>query len=283
MSPHRALLSAAALGVALLAGAPAHAQLFADDEARRAILDLRQRVEAQRVQSEQTAAQQAELLRRVTEENSQFRRSLLDLQAQIETLRSELAGLRGQDEQMTRQLADLQRLQKDMAQAVEDRLRKFEPVRVQSEGREFMADPEEQRAFDAALATFRRGDFAQAQSAFSSFVQRYPRSGFHPAALFWLGNAQYGLRDCAGAIGNFRALLQSAPDHPRAPESVLSIANCQLELKDVPAARRTLEDLVTAYPQSEAAGAARERLARLPAPQPEPAPQSQRPADNRRR
>jgi TolA-binding protein len=54
-----------------------------------------------------------------------------------------------------------------------------------------------------------------------------------------------------------------APDHARAPEAVLSIANCQIELKDNPGARRTLEDLVKAYPQSEAALAARDRLARL--------------------
>jgi TolA-binding protein len=81
--------------------------------------------------------------------------------------------------------------------------------------------------------------------------------------LFWLGNAQYANRDYRGAIGNFRALLTAAPDHPRAPEAVLSIANCQIELKDNPAARRTLDELVKTYPQSEAANAAKERLARL--------------------
>ncbi|MCC2676907.1 MAG: hypothetical protein K0R58_3854, partial [Ramlibacter sp.] len=69
--------------------------------------------------------------------------------------------------------------------------------------------------------------------------------------------------DYRGAIANFRLLLQQAPDHPRAPEAVLSIANCQIELKDNASARRTLDDLIKAYPQSEAAGAARERLARL--------------------
>jgi TolA-binding protein len=43
----------------------------------------------------------------------------------------------------------------------------------------------------------------------------------------------------------------------------LSIANCQIELKDTRTARKTLEDLVRAYPQSEAAIAAKERLSRL--------------------
>ncbi|HEY0822466.1 MAG TPA: tol-pal system protein YbgF, partial [Ramlibacter sp.] len=142
-------------------------------------------------------------------------------------------------------------------------LRKFEPVQVTVDGKEFSADPGEQRDFEGALAAFRKGDFVAAQAAFADFVRKYPASGYRPTALFWLGNAQYANRDYRGAIANFRALLQQAPDHPRAPEAVLSIANCQIELKDNASARRTLDDLVKAYPQSEAASAARERLARL--------------------
>jgi tol-pal system protein YbgF len=134
---------------------------------------------------------------------------------------------------------------------------------VNVDGRDFTADPAEQAAFEGALGAFRRGDFVGAQAAFADFVRKYPASGYRPTALFWLGNAQYANRDYKGAIANFRALLQQAPDHPRAPEAVLSIANCQIELKDNASARRTLDDLVKAYPQSEAAGAARERLARL--------------------
>jgi len=43
----------------------------------------------------------------------------------------------------------------------------------------------------------------------------------------------------------------------------LSMANCQVELMDVKAARRTLEDLVKAYPGSEAAFVAKEHLGKL--------------------
>jgi tol-pal system protein YbgF len=252
-------LAALFLGAALLAPLAGHAALFEDDEARRAILDLRQKMDAQRQLSER----QAEEFRRATGENEQLRRSLLELQNQIESLRGELARLRGTDEQLTRDLTEVQRRQKDLAQGVEDRLRKMEPTKVSVDGREFQADPNEQRDFEAALGVFRKGDFAGAQSAFGEFTRRWPQSGYRPSALFWLGNAQYATRDYRGALANFRQLLQQAPDHARAPEAVLSIANCQIELKDNPGARKTLDDLVKAYPQSEAAGAARERLARL--------------------
>jgi tol-pal system protein YbgF len=248
----RAIVLAGLAALCLGAAGGASAALFEDDEARRAILDLRQRLEVQRLTDERQA-----------EELGQLRRSLLELQAQIELLRQDIARMTGQNEQLLRETADLQRRQKDIVQGVDERLRKMEPAKVSVDGREFIADPTESRDFEAALATFRKGDFLAAQAMFADFIKRYPQSGFKSTALFWLGNAQYANRDYRGAITNFRALLQSAPDHPRAPEAVLSIANCQIELKDTAGARRTLDELVKTYPQSEAAGAAKERLARL--------------------
>lgn len=246
----RALLRGPALAAALLCvSAASHAALFEDDEARRAILDLRQRVEAMRQQTDQ----------RLTDENGQLRRSLLDLQNQIEQMRGDLARMTGQNEQLTRTLSEMQSRQT----TIDDKLKQSEPSKVSVDGREFNADPKEKADFEAALGVFRSGQFAQAQTAFAEFVKRYPQSGYNASALFWLGNAQYATRNYNEAIANFRSMLSLAPDHAKAPEAVLSIANCQIELKDTRAARRTLEDLTKAYPQSEAAQAGRERLSRL--------------------
>ena len=88
-------------------------------------------------------------------------------------------------------------------------------------------------------------------------------SGYAPSAHFWLGNALYGKRDYKEAIVAFRALMASAPESIRVPEALLSIANCQVELKDSKAARKTLDELIKSHPKSEAAQAARERLAAL--------------------
>jgi tol-pal system protein YbgF len=121
-----------------------------------------------------------------------------------------------------------------------------------------LPDPAEQRDFEARWAPSARATSWRRRPRSPSSAQ-VPVQRLPPTALFWLGNAQYANRDYRGAIANFRAMLQQAPDHPRAPEAVLSIANCQIELKDTPSARRTLDDLVKAYPQSEAAQPARER------------------------
>lgn len=254
--PRKALAAAALLAALVPTG---HAALFEDDEARRAIIEMRQRVDGLQASQQRTSDE----VRRLGEDNSQLRRSLLDLQTQIETLRVEQAKLRGQNEQLLRDAADLQRRQKDIAQGVDDRLRQFEPVKVTVDGLEFQADPAEKRDFEAALAVFRSGKFPEAGAAFAAFVRQYPRSGYVPSARFWLGNAQYANRDYKESINNFKLMLSDAPSHARAPEAALSIANCQIELKDTRVARKTLEDLVRMYPQSEAAIAAKERISRL--------------------
>lgn len=249
----------AALAFSALFVTSSYAALFEDAEARRAILDMRQRMDAM----QQSGQKSTDELRKLGEENSQMRRSLLDLQTQIETLRADQAKLRGQNEQLLRDAADLQRRQKDIAQGVDERLRQFEPVKVVLDGQEFQADPAEKRDFEAALAVFRSGKFSDATTAFGTFIKQYPRSGFSPSSRFWLGNAQYATRDYKDAINNFRLMLSETPSHARAPEAALAMANCQIELKDTRTARKTLEDLVRSYPQSEAAMAAKERLSRL--------------------
>ena len=242
------------MGLCSLSGV--HAALFEDDEARRAILDLRQRVEVMRSDADQ--ARQAS-----TRELTSLGQSLLDLQRQIELLKMEVATLRGSNEQIMRELSEIQRQQKDQAQSIKERISKLEPAKIELDGVEFVAEQAETQDYETALTVFRKGDFVRAQSLFSGFIARYPASGYVVPALFWLGNAHYASRNYKEAMANFRALIAKDPEHVRAPEAVLSIANCQLELKDAKGARKTLTDLVKAYPQSEAAVAARERLASL--------------------
>jgi len=248
-------VAAAALLMVACMGS-ASAGLFDDEEARKAILDLRQK-------NQVTEQKLAEESRRATEDAAQLRRSLIELQNELEATRAEMAKLRGQGEQVVRDLAELQRLQKDTAQSLDERLRKFEPSRMTMDGKEFVADPSEKRDYDAAMAIFRKGEFASAQLVFVDFLTRYPKTGFRQSALFWLGNAQYATKDYKDALSSFRALVVSAPDHMRVPEAILAIANCQLELKDNKGARKTLEELVANHPGSEAAQAAKDRLARL--------------------
>ncbi|MEY2947924.1 MAG: outer membrane protein assembly factor BamD [Pseudomonadota bacterium] len=230
----------------------AHAALFEDDEARRAILDLRQKLDV----TQQGLKSQADDI-------AVLRRALFELQNQIEALKAEQSALRGANEQLLRELTDIQLKQKDVLQTVDTRLSKFEPVKVVLDGLEFQADPAEKREFETSLAVFRTGDFAAAQNSLLAFLRKYPTSGYASSTLFWLGNAQYATKDYKESIVNFRKLLSIAPQHARAAEAMLAISNCLVELKDIKAAKKAMEDLVKQYPTSEAAQTAKDRLARL--------------------
>jgi tol-pal system protein YbgF len=256
MNRAKAVFLAAALSTAGIASAG----LFDDEEARRAILDLRQKIESVRQDSDQ---KNAEEVRRSTEEATQLRRSLLDLQNQLEAAKADIAKLRGQNEQLARDVSEVQRKQKDSAQAVDERLRKFEPARISLDGKEFVAEPSEKRDFEANLAIFRKGDFGNAAVGFVDFLSRNPQTGYRPSSLFWLGNAQYATKDYKSAMTNFRSLVKETPDHSRVPEALLAIANCQLETKDAKGARKTLEELIASFPGTEAASAAKDRLAKF--------------------
>lgn len=234
-------LRAVVFAAAALLSVHAQAALFEDSDARRAILELRERVERQ------------------GEEIQNFQRGLLEQQNQFEALRAEIARIRGEKEELTLELRRAQ----ELSQGVDDRLKKFEPTKVKVDGVEFVADPAETKAYEDALAIFRKGDFGAASTAFNDFIKRNPKSGYVVPSLFWLGNAQYANRSYANAITNFNTLLSKAPNHMRAADSMLSVANCQLELKDIKAAKKTLGDVVKNYPHTEAAAAANERLAKL--------------------
>ncbi len=275
------LVQSLLLSLPLLSLAPvAHAGLFDDEEARKAILELRSRLDkteaanaqlAQQLQQQQ-AARKAETTE-MTEQLNVLRRGVLDLNGQIELLRGDMAKLRGQDEQVsqtardaTRELADLQRKQKDLLAALaaqDERLRRLEPQKVSLDGKEITVDVAEKKAYDDAIGVLRKGDFARAAEALQAFQRRFAGSAYGGHVQYWLGNALYGKGDVKEAMATFRALVTTSPDHPRAAEALLAVANCQVELKDPKSARKTLDELVKNYPQSEAAQSGRERIAQL--------------------
>jgi tol-pal system protein YbgF len=244
-----------ALFLAMVWPLQAHA-LFGDDEARKAIIELRQKVDANKQAADSAAAE-------AREGDAGTRRSLLELSNQIEQLRAELARLRGQNEQLAREVSELQRQQKDVQVGIDERLRQVEPLRVEFDGQTFTAAPAEKNDFEAAMAQLRKSEFQPAAVSYAAFLQRYPASGYTPSVLYWLGNAQYANRAYKEAVATHGRLVREFPAHMRTPEAMLAMANSHVELKDARTAKTTLENLVKAHPNSEAAAAARERLARL--------------------
>ncbi|MFL9877881.1 tol-pal system protein YbgF [Herbaspirillum rhizosphaerae] len=225
----------------------AHAGLFDDDEARKAILDLRNKVDS--LQKDMV--------------NKSDKNSALSLSDQNDQLRQEIARLRGQIEVLTNELSNTQQRQKDFYVDLDARLRKLEPQKVNIDGKESSVDLNEQKSYDAALNLFKGGDYKGAGAAFNDFLKRYPQSGYAPSAQYWVGNALYAQRDYKGAIAAQQAVAKNYPDSPKVADAMLNIGSSYIELKDKAAAKKSLDALIAKYPESPAAQTGKEKLATL--------------------
>ena len=169
-----ALTTSLAIGLLVALGSvatPAWA-IFGDDEARKAVLEVRGKLEVfQREtlrQLNELGRQQVDLEQRLGR-LEQGQRVNLDQQNQLEALRQEVARLRGQIEVQTNELSQTRKQQKELSAALDTRLKQFEPVDVTVDNRTFSVDQNEKRAYDAALERFRSSDFKGAIAAFQSF------------------------------------------------------------------------------------------------------------------
>jgi tol-pal system protein YbgF len=222
-------LSIAAICLGLSSNAWA---LFSDDDARKAILDLRKTM---------TATQ-------------------LELQSQIERLKADNAELRGKVENLEKQGEDMTSSQKTYYQDLDSRLGNFEPRTVTIEGVSGVIQPSEKKAYDDALKAFQAGSLKKADEGFSAFAKKYPTSPYLPLALFWSGNSKYANKDYAGAIAQLQGLIKRYPTHPRIPGAMLTLGNAQLESGNKAAAKKTFSEIVSKYPDTETAKEAQQLI-----------------------
>jgi tol-pal system protein YbgF len=244
----------AAACLALAAWFPLHASagLLDDDEARKAILDLRTKVDNIT----------RDLNTRI--DTKADKTSALEMVNQNEQVMAEIAKLRGQLEVLSNEIVTAQKRQKDFYTDLDARIRKLEPRQVTIDGQEAAVAPDEQNSYDAAMALMRGGDFKGAAATLSDFIRRYPQSGYVSNAQFGLGNAYFAQRDCKKSIPAHQAVVSNFPDSPKAPDAMLSIGTCHADvLKDKKAAVKVLRELISKYPDSSAAQAARDRLPSL--------------------
>ncbi len=241
-------LAAAVLAACSYLPLQANAALFDDDEARKAIIDLRAKVEAMRT----------ELSSRIDSKSDKS--STLDLVNQNEQTMAEINKLRGQIEVLANELANVQKRQKDLYIDLDARIRKLEPKQVTLDGKQGAVDPTEQKAYDAAVLLLKGGDYKNAAMALGDFVRMYPDSIYAANAQYFLGNTYYVQKDCKGAILAQQQVVKNYPDSPRAADAMLNIATCQTELKAVANAKKTLTDLISKYPDTPQAQEARDRL-----------------------
>jgi tol-pal system protein YbgF len=241
-------IAAACLALAALLPLQSQAGILDDNEARKAILDLRAKIET--------------LTRDVNAriDTKADKNSALEMVNQQEQTMAEIAKLRGQLEVLSNEITTAQKRQKDFYADLDARIRKLEPRQVTIDGQEAAVAADEQTNYDAAMAAFKERDYKAAASLLGDFVRRYPQSGYAANAQYWLGNAYYAQGDCKKAIAAQQTVVATWPDSAKAPDAMLNIGTCYAELKDKKSATKALKDLIAKYPDSASAQAAKDRL-----------------------
>lgn len=252
-SPSRLASLALAFALGATAWVPMHASagILDDDEARKAILDLRAKVDA--MARDLNARIDAKADKTVT----------LDMLNQHEQTMQEIARLRGQIEVLANDIATAQKNQKDLYADLDGRIKKLEPRQETVDGQAVQVLPNEKATYDAAFAQFQSGDYKAAGAALQDFVRRFPASPYAANAQYWLGNAFYAQKDYKNAIAAQEAVVANYGTSPKAPDAMLNIASSYTEMNDKKAAKKALQQLVSKYPGTSAAQTAKDRLAGL--------------------
>ena len=221
----KAAASAVALAAAaVLAGFASNALAFADDDARKAIVELQDQLKAMRY-------------------------TQMDFKAQVDSLRAENIELRGQ----------VERLQK-LASETDARLIQIEPQRVELDGKTIAVKPAEKRDFERAVALFKDKQYDACIKALDAFDAAWPSSNYAANVQYWKASAYYAKNDYARTVSVAQAVTKKYTRSPKLPDVYLLLANAQLGTGEVQTAKQTLNTLVKRYPKSQQAATAKSRL-----------------------
>ena len=249
-----------------------YAALFDDEDERK---------KYRAAQQEQSRLQEA----RIAKLEEVTNQAIIGLHNQIEELRREFSKLNGQIEVLAYDIKLSQNRQKDFYIDLDSRLRRIEQPDVGSDTNSSVVEgvpvasaapvvvasvaptvsdtvetDAENSDYQEAFNMFKIGRFKGAVSKFRSFNENYPTSELLPSSHYWIGNSYYAMRDFKRAIFVQQELIKDFPDSDKVPDAMLNLASSQKEINYITASQKTLKDLITKYPISEAAKKAKLRL-----------------------
>ncbi|MES2682895.1 MAG: tol-pal system protein YbgF [Pseudomonadota bacterium] len=198
----------------------------------------------------------------------------------------ELRNLRGEIERLRFDLDTQTRRSKDVGGDIERRLQKLEsqpvaapavdatlttpavppviyaPQAATTDGGSTAA--EEQAAYLKAFDSLKAGKYDAAITGFKGMIDKWPQGNFADNAWYWLGESQYVKRQYKPALDSYTALIERFPASPKVPDALFKSGLSQLELKQPDQAKAIWRRVIKDYPNANAAGLARQRLAQTP-------------------
>jgi tol-pal system protein YbgF len=110
------------------------------------------------------------------------------------------------------------------------------------------ATPRQQ--YDAAVELLSRAQYAEAQSAFKSFVAANPKDDLTGPAQYWVGEISFTQKDYKNAAVAFADVLKRFSKTPKAPEAMLKLGLSLFELNQKKEACTTLISVKGRFPNA---------------------------------
>jgi TolA-binding protein len=194
-------------------------------------------------------------LRQVVEDGN--KKALSDQQAAAEA--------RTQDRRFQADLQDSLRQVQDTTRALNNRLNSQQPKVGSRPATEPQPSTvaEDERAFNAAVLDYNRGNYPLAAEGLELFLNTYRQSAKRPEALFFLGLCYYNQRAFDKAQSAFDRIIKDHAASPQFLPAKLKRAQCLLKQGLKPAAVIAFRELVDGFSGSAEARTAQQELSDL--------------------
>ncbi len=119
---------------------------------------------------------------------------------------------------------------------------------------------DDEKAYNAAMLDYNRGNYALASDGFGLLVKTYPQSARKADALFFMGLCQYNQRTYDKAQAVFEQIVREMPTSNQFLPAKLKRAQCMERLGLKAAAVKALQELVNGFPGTAEARTAKQEL-----------------------
>jgi len=201
---------------------------------------------------------------KVKDDVASVRKLSADIQATIDSAKSDMQTLNGRIDDMTisakKQTEEMARYREDSDKrilALEERIVKLQTTLEELSKRSGdgtainLSAPSPEALYKKGLEKFKAGDMAAARDNLNKFIEQNPKHELIPNAHYWVGETLYGEKQYEQAILAFQEVIKKYPQQPKVPAAMLKQALAFRAIKDTKSARYVLRKLVESYPKSE--------------------------------
>jgi TolA-binding protein len=193
-----------------------------------------------------------------------MRQQLEDSNKRAEAEQRAASEARGQDRRFQADLQETMRQLQDSSRTLSNRVNTLRtaPSAVAPSAPGAPASDEE-KAFNAAVLDYNRGNYALAIESLQSFLRAFPQSGRKAEAQFFLGLCHYNSRAYDKAQLVFEQIVRESPTSNQFLPAKLKRAQCLLKQNLKPAAVKAFRELVDGFAGTPEARTAQQELSDL--------------------